>query len=220
MGNIVTIGYSVEGATDARFLNAIIKKTFEDVALQCESEIDVYDPIPIAKPLGKSFNEQIKEVAEKAHKSGINILCVHTDADSDKDENMFSTKINPAFESISRFEEKICNNLVAIVPVQMIEAWMLVDKELLKTEIGTIKSDEDLAINRAPESIADPKDTIKSALRIAQEELPKRRRRIEIGDLYQPLGQKLSIERLQTLPSYAKFRLAVETAFRKLNYLH
>ena len=220
MSNIVTIGYSVEGTTDKRFLNAVIRKTFEDVALQCESEIDVYDPIYFHKPRGKGFTEQIKEVAERAYKDGINILCIHADADDDDDTNTHQTKIKPAFDTIDALEDQICKNLVAVVPIHMIEAWMLADKELLKKEIGTLKSDDDLTINRAPETIADPKDTIKSALRISQEGLSKRRKHIEIGDLYQPLGQKLSIERLQSLSSYNKFRTSVEDAFKKLNYLH
>jgi hypothetical protein len=160
------------------------------------------------------------EVAEKAYKNGINILCVHADADSYTDTNAYTSKVTPAFNTISGIEQQVCKNLVAIVPVQMIEAWMLADKELLCIEMRTAISYEELTINRPAENIADPKETIKVALRIAQNDLPKRRRRIDIGDLYQPLGQKLSIEKLQTLPSYNKFRTSVETAYRRLNYLH
>lgn len=220
MSNIVTIGFTVEGSTDKRFLEAVVRKTFEDVAFECESEIDVYDPIFFPKPLGLGFADQIKNVAEKAFHNGINILCIHADADADSDNNTFETKIRPAFEIVEKAEGRICKNIVAIVPIQMIESWMLADKDLLKTEIGTNKSNEDLEIIRLPEAIADPKETIKNALRIAQLDLPKRRQRVEIGDLYQPLGQKLKIEKLNEIPSYKKFREAVRQAFVTLNYLY
>jgi len=220
MSNIVTIGYTVEGSTDKRFLDAVIKKTFEDVALQCDSEIEVYDPIAISKDTGLGFTDQVIKVAERAYQDGINVLCIHTDADSPTDTNAYLHKINPAFAAVNNNGSEICRNVVAIVPVQMIEAWMLSDKELLKKEMSTSKSNEELEINRPPENFADPKEAIKTALRHAQIDLPKRRNRIEIVDLYQPMGQKLSIERLQTLPSFIKFRAAVEEAFRILNFLH
>lgn len=39
-----------------------------------------------------------------------------------------------------------------IETIQMVEAWMLADKELLKSEIGTQKSDFELGILRAPKT--------------------------------------------------------------------
>ena len=41
---------------------------------------------------------------------------------------------------------------VIIVPIQMTESWMLAEKELLKKEIGTDKTDIELGIHRDPES--------------------------------------------------------------------
>ena len=102
----------------------------------------------------------------------------------------------------------------------MTEAWMLADKELLKEEIGTTMSNTDLGINRSPESIADPKETIKNALDIAQSHLSGRRSRINIGDLYQPIGQKITMEHLEKLESFNKFKLSVENALKKLKYLN
>ena len=102
----------------------------------------------------------------------------------------------------------------------MLEAWTLADKELLKKEIGTTKSDNDLGINRYPEGIGDPKQTIKEAIRIAREDLTKRRRKdLTINELYLPIGQKIEIEKLDILPSFIKFKDSIRASFRTLNYL-
>ena len=101
----------------------------------------------------------------------------------------------------------------------MMEAWMLADTELLKSEIGTTKSDNDLGINRDPESIADPKTVIEEAIRIAQSDLPKRRQRLTISDLYAIIGDKIGLDRLSLLNSYLRFQEEVRNTYRTLNYM-
>ena len=142
--------------------------------------------------------------------------------EDDTDLNTFSFKIIPAFNSVKNaLDNNLCKNLVAIVPIQMMEAWMLADKELLKREIGTQKADIELGLHRLPESIADPKDTIKEAIRIGRQDMTKRRRNdLTINDLYQIIGSSINIHCLHNLSSYKKFREAVQAAFRELNYLN
>ncbi len=220
MSNILTIAYSTEGSTDQRFLLHIIRKTFEEIASNCKGQIDVYDPVFIEFDKRNGFIEDFVDLSVKAFKNGINVLCIHADADHNDDVQVIEDKISPAFKTVENYAtNQICKNLVAIVPVHMSEAWMLADKNLLKDEIGTDLSNQDLNITRHPESIADPKQTIESALNIAQKHLPNRRKRLTISELYQPIGQKISIEKLETLKSYKKFKLFVEEALRKINYL-
>jgi hypothetical protein len=214
------MAFTAEGTTDQRFLESIIKRTFEEVAFQCEGLIEVYDPVYIKFPKKDGFVAGVSTVAVEAFNVGINILCIHVDADNEDNSEAIQYKINPSFKAVDELNDNACKNLVAIIPVYMSEAWMLADKELLKEEIGTTKSDEELGILKDAESIPDPKDVIKNAVRIAQSNLSKRRNKISIGDLYQPVGQKLPIDKLEELQSYKKFKSAVEDAFRKLNYLH
>ncbi len=218
--NILIIGFTTEGSTDVRFLESIIRRTFEAVACECEADIEIYDVqhLPVE---GSTFTDEVLRAARAAENSGVMVLCVHADADDDTDANVVLTKIKPAFTLVEQHREEVCKNLVAIVPVQMTEAWMLADKELLRQEVGTNKTYQELDLARRPETIADPKEAIKNALRVAQEDAPRRRRnRITISDLYQRMGQKLSLDKLALLPSYARFRDAVREAFVKLNYLH
>ncbi len=219
MSNILTIAYSTEGPTDKRFLENIIRKVFEDAAYKCESNIEVFDPVFIKFPRENTFVEDVLKISSEAHNIGMNVVCIHVDADSDNDKDVMKNKIIPALEAVRQQNDNtICKNLVSVIPVQMTEAWMLADKELLKDEINTNKSDIDLGINREPELIADPKKVIEDALNVAQSNLPKRRNRITIGDLYQPLGQKIAMDKLETLNSFNKFKLSVEDALKRLNY--
>lgn len=221
MSNIVTIGFSTEGTTDKRFLGSIIKNTFEEVAMNCEGLIEIFEPEHIDFPKGDGFVEGVKKLSKIAFDKGIYILCIHTDADNRSDIDAFTNKINPAVEAVNLIEnENICKNIVAIVPIQMTEAWMLADKLLFKEEINTDFSDNDLGINKEAETIFNPKSVIENAIRISQEHLPQRRQKLTIADIYQPIGQKISIATLDNLSSFQKFKFSVVDAFRKLNYLH
>lgn len=218
MSNIIIAGFTTEGSTDVRFLKSIIQRTFEDVASECDSEIEVHDIQHI--PTGKeTFSEEVLRAANNAFKIGAMILCVHTDADDENDIRAFRERIDPAFQYIIENENDICKNLVAIVPVRMTESWMLADKTLFKEEIGTTLSDRKLGLENSPEAMSNPKEIIKAAIRIAFENLPRRRRRPDITELYLPLGQKVRLQNLSNLPSYQKFKENIRVAFKKLNYL-
>jgi hypothetical protein len=218
----IFIGLMTEGTTDNRFLDSIVKRTFDEIAFECNGEVETeIVSIKIDKS-NNSFVEQVLKASKKGiTEFGIMILCVHTDADAPGDENMMNTKIFPAHTALSESEEpNICRVLTALVPVQMIEAWMLADKDLLKREIGTTMTDIDLGLNRNPEQIADPKTLVTEAIRIARAELTRRRRHdLVISDLYLPIGQKITIEKLDNLPSFQKFKESIREAYRKLNYM-
>jgi hypothetical protein len=220
MPNILTIAYTVEGPTDVRFLHNVIQRTFEDVAFLCEGEIDVYQAVHIPNPKTGGFIDNVIEIARLASDMGIHVLCVHTDADADRDIAAFENRINPAFAAVNASPLNLCKNLVAIVPVQMVEAWMLADLDLLRVELDTKESTAQLGIARAPETIADPKSVIENAVRLSQSNKPKKSRTLTISELYQPIGQKISMDALESLPSYRKFKSSVVQVFRQLNYLN
>lgn len=221
MSKQVIIGFTIEGRTDIRFLENVIQRSFEEVAFECSGQVEVL-PVQYIEKQSGNFVEVVNNYAQQAEKMGVMVLCVHADADAAADTDAFNYKINPAFTAVNHAQgEDVCKNLVAIVPVQMTEAWMLSDKDLLKAEIGTSKNDVELGIHRSPEVYADPKQVIETAIRIARQDLTRRRRReLTIGELYSLIGQKVALNTLENLPSYQKFKDAVRGAFRKLNYLH
>jgi hypothetical protein len=165
---------------------------------------------------------EVLEQAKKAKDVGVMVLCIHADADDRSDNEVYTNKIQPAFQAVEDIDEDVCKNLVAVVPIYMTEAWMLADVNLLVDVIGTDKSINDLELNREPESVSDPKQIIKNAIRIAFEDQTRRKRgrSLSISELYLPIGQRIHLHKLERLSSYRKFKEGVRNAYRRLNYLH
>ena len=217
----LSIGLYTEGTTDVRFLTSVIKRTFEDICFECQGELEILDIQNIRINKG-SFSEDVMSAARLGTTDfGIMVLCVHTDADDNTDTNVYQTKITPALSAFENSREDVCKNIVPVVPVQMTESWMLADKNLLKKEIGTTKNDNELGIYKIPEMYADPKETISTAIRIANQERPRRHRRdLSITDLYLRIGQKVSIDELKKVSSYCKFQENIREILKRMNYLY
>lgn len=181
----IFIGLATEGTTDIRFFESIVRRTFQEIALrECRPDIDIDIRRLNTKKTGRSFIEYVKQASYDGVKDfGMMVLAIHADADRETYDGRRRYNIDPAQEELDKQGDDYCKILTPVIPVRMMEAWMLADKELLKSEIGTTKSDNDLRINRDPESIADPKAVIEEAIRIAQSDLPKRRQRLTISDL-------------------------------------
>jgi hypothetical protein len=214
VSQIITIGYIVEGSTDVRFLENIIRRTFEDIALLCEREIEIYSVISIKADRGNGFVAQIQEAIKDADKQGIEFVCVHCDADDRDDVHVQEHKIIPAFEACESFSSEKNIKLLSLIPVYMTEAWMLADTSVFKDEISSRLDDHALGIDRVPESYNDPKKIIKEAIRISQQGIARRRQKLDIADLYSPLGQKISLDSLKRLPSYQKFFQRIDELLR------
>lgn len=215
------VGLVTEGDTDRRFLESVLRKTFESIAFECPGEIEIeVNTIKITK--SKFAQDVVTASKVGVERYGIMVLCVHADADSQDDYLAFRDRIEPAQRLVMESpDDTLCKIIIAVVPVYMTESWLLVDRELLKREIGTTLTDVELGIHRDPESIADPKQIISDAIRIARGNIVRRRRSdLTISDLYLPMGQKVSMDKLEALASYLKFQEAVRNAFRQLNYLH
>lgn len=216
------IGIVTEGPTDVRFLKSVIERTFEDIAFnECVQDIDIQTFVIKTSKIGLDFCEHIKQASFDGVSSyGIMTLVVHTDADKDTYEERKNNKIAPAREFLENLDENYCKLLTPVIPVRMTEAWMLADKELLKKHIGTTKNDNILGIDRAPETISDPKAAIENAIRIAIDDLPKRRHRITISELYEIMGDAIGLDKLMTLSSYGKFTDEVRATYRALGYMY
>lgn len=223
MSNFILAGLFTEGTTDFRFLSSVVERTLEELAFDCTGDIETKLEIINISKAGLSFNEQVLEASRVAlDKFGVLILFIHTDSDSVTDDLIFQSKIIPAQKILLEQDNNYCKNVVAIVPVQMTESWMIADKKLLKEEIGVEKTDTELGIHLNPESITNPKELIEEIIRISKEDLSKRRRNkgLVISDLYQIIGQKLEFSELEKLSSYLKFKNSLKDKLRELNFYH
>ena len=219
MSNILQIAFTTEGSTDERFLGNIIERTFESLLFEGNTEIEIHSPVHVTGN-SESFIEKIKALAITYNY--FHIICVHCDSDSISNEAVLNHKINPAFQLVNE-TDNVCKNLVAVIPVQMTEAWMLADIDLFLEEINTDKSCNELNLPCRVgniENISNPKARIEDALREAQMNISRRRSKLKIADLYTPISQKLSLYQLEQLPSFRDFKENVRCSLIKLNYLH
>ncbi len=218
MSNILQIAYTTEGSTDERFLAKIIERTFEALLFESKTVIEIHPPIHVSNN-NKSFNKKIQAIATT--NNYFDIICVHCDSDFTSNKKVIENKIKPAFELVKN-TKNTCKNLVAIIPVQMTEAWMLADIELFLKEINTDKSCSELGLpckTTLIEKIANPKKVIEEALVKSQLNKSRRRNKLKISDLYIPLSKKIKQQKLEMLPSFKLFKDEARKALINLNYL-
>jgi hypothetical protein len=183
------IGLIAEGPTDYRFLSNVARRTYEFLAFDCRGDIEILDIVSIY-PQKTNFVEFVQEGARKGYEEyGIMVLRVHSDADHRTDLNTYRDRIDPSIVKINEQKEELCRNIVPIVPIVEIEAWLLAEEKLFLDEIGSSLSYRELNLNRNPEDINDPKRAINEAIRIANEHYPRRRARPQLSELYLPIGQ-------------------------------
>ncbi|MCY0967955.1 DUF4276 family protein [Chryseobacterium wangxinyae] len=214
------LGYTFEGTTDKVFYKSIIERTISNILCKYSNKDVEIILTPFNKD-GDSFVEQAIESITKGYlENSIDIFYIHSDADDSTTDDVIKNKFEPLLKAASSIEEISRCEIIPIIPVYMTESWMLADFDLFKKEISTTKTKAQLSLSGKPEQFTDPKLKIIEALRITNNELPKKRRKdLLISDLYQIIGQKIGIDKLMTLDSFNKFYLNSFEFLKKLNLI-
>lgn len=210
MTTLVTALYA-EGPTDQRFLPLIIQRTVVQILTQRGyTTVDVLEPMPVSPSNRGKRDLAILEVARQVH--GYHLLFVHADADAPSSVSALQHRIMPGValvHSAHQCGEAVCIDLVPVVPVQMTEAWMLVDSKALLDIMGSSLLPPQLGIPTKPhhvEQIADPKQHLTSIFAEALANRTRRvRRRRTIAELYEPLARAIDLAALEQTPSYRQF---------------
>ena len=112
--------------------------------------------------------------------------------------------------------------VVPLIPVRMIESWMLADPEtLVNCADGNLQFGELGLPANAPdvESVLRPKTELMRAIRTARRHMRRGRRGVSIEDLYPCIGDLISLERLDAVPSYAQFVLNLRQRLHSLGMI-
>ena len=213
----LTIALYTEGVTDRRFLPTIIQQTATSIVSERGRDlIEVQLPYIINDQIDtKSLNSAETIRAAARFSNNFHILAIHADADTQTRKQALETRFQPGERLVQEAAEteKVCLGLLPIIPVRMTEAWMLADWETVLSEINNdpaalqaIKQAIKLpARPRNVESIADPKQMLNQAVRMAQEHLRHGRRLVKLGTLYEPSAARIRMERLRQVPAYQDF---------------
>lgn len=104
----IFVGLVTEGPTDNRFLESVVKRTFENIAFECKHDVDTYIRLINVKKVSLNFVEYI-EAASKAGMSeiGVMTLGVHTDADRDTYEERIKNKIEPVRNHLAKLADAV-----------------------------------------------------------------------------------------------------------------
>lgn len=216
----ISLGLYCEGSTDRRFLSPIITRTSRqllDSRERYDIEILPIHPIEIAT---KTQEEAIVLAAREA--AGDHILIIHADADHPNTRKARRERFEPGYQSVQRIGDAICKDVLPVIPVQAIEAWMLADHEQLRIAIGTNMDSHTLGIPekaRMVEAIARPKQRLREVVQKAYANRPRRRRETDLAFLYQPLGELSNLDRLSELPAYRQFVAELTDAMEKLGFI-
>lgn len=209
-------GLIAEGTTDVRFLTPVISKVLTEIAFSATKQIEVFEPCEVTAR-GETFVEKMLNACSNSASSGVTILFIHADADHRSAQDVLKNKFQPLLNALDDMSaDTHCKHIVPTIPVQMIESWMLADKELFKRLINASdKQDSVLGIEKLPESYADPKSVINSAIRHASAgKTRSRRNNVTISDLYRMLGERLELDKLRAIPSFIEFEDNVKSALR------
>lgn len=209
-----------EGSTDHRFLPPVISQTARRILDNHQRNNTDVASIRLVEVKKKKRPESILQAAREA--LGFHALIVHTDADYPSPDKAWYERFEPGYKLVQQTKEDVGRDLLPIIPVQAIEAWMLADYELLLEEIGTKLNAYDLDIPvkaNQVEAISKPKLRLKKAIRTAYAGRSKRHREIDIDFLYQPIGERIKLERLMEVPSYVQFVEDLTDTLRTLNVI-
>lgn len=220
---LITALYA-EGRTDERFLPVVLQRTLVHLLGQYSNRVvDVWQPM-VVKPDQKSSRvEDILAVARKA--TGAHLMFIHSDADHPTRTRALSERVLPGISLVQErliAGEAVCRDLIPVIPVQKVEAWMLADPDALRATIGTILSPGELGIPIRAHEIegeAQPKERLTAIMRTAYAQRTQRRRSVDIGDLYQPLADQIRLEKLSQLPAYRQLISDITTALTSLGFI-
>ncbi|MCI4041651.1 DUF4276 family protein [Streptomyces sp. TRM75563] len=148
--------YICEGSSDLGLVPHI-----EQIAAQCDVEISVSAPDLSwlsAQPVGHSVADKLRATRKLSDK--YNLAVLHRDADRDGVEARRS-EIGSAVES-----EWPGLAHIPVIPVTMLEAWLLLDEDAIRQVAGNPRGKMNLSLPKAAnvERIADPKQRLKETL--------------------------------------------------------
>lgn len=213
----ISLALYCEGSTDRHFLPFIIQRTAQDILTRRATHF--VDALPVVV-MDVAKQEQGKDILEAAIKArGYHALIVHKDADSRTYEETRMQCFEPGCLLVQQCNEYVCNHLVPVIPVREVEAWMIADREVLRGLLEIKERLQNLPLPKRAvlvETDPDPKATFNAVMAKAEAE---RRRKISRPEIYEALAQEIRLERLNQVPAYQKFLVALSEVFIDLKII-
>lgn len=201
------LAFSGEGPTDHRFIPILIERIIQEFFFEKAITAE-FSWITFSK--NGSSHDNILKVCSDAFDQ--HCILFHRDSGNiswnEAYENHFASAVAKIDEDLENHYNK---NLIPVIPVRETEAWMLVNKALLKAKIETDLSDNDLLLTYKVsriEEIGDPKSVVEKAILKYHESLTPKQRRyaVKIGELYDLVASEVPISDLDKLDAFSKMK--------------
>ena len=215
----LVVALYVEGPTDARFLPRIIGRTAEHLLAGCD--VDILDPIVINGDIHRlsTLPAQIVAAAQRTH--GYHILIVHQDADAPSEEAALRERIQPGLDAVRQQLGAYQQTIIPLIPVRMVEAWMLSDPDALCHALPGCSALNALGLPDKPqqvERIQEPKAELQRIVKIYGSRRRRRSQDSQLARLQEPLANAIALPRLERVPSYQAFVQRFSQALRDLHF--
>jgi hypothetical protein len=200
----VQAGLYAEGPSDYGFLIPLLDKLLDDLLAQHYPGQVAELPTPLSldseASAGPRREDRIADVIERFSDT-CQLFVVHADADGDA-ARARRERVEPGVgKGLARQTDVVA--AVACIPIEMTEAWMLVDHEVLKRLGGDVTE-----LSKDPERLRDPKRALEQVL--------DARRRGRRPNVYEFVGANVSLTALRRLPGFRVFEEELVVALRRV----
>lgn len=197
-----------EGSTDKTFLGNVIPRTAVNILAKYGQQavdvlrIDAKKDVSIKDGSQRILNAACQLALEHDNQydeesATYPILIVHCDADAPDNKDALKNRYGPGYELVQQFSELTCKSMVPVIPVRMIESWMLAaDLEVLRSVLKTDNLRELDLVDKVHqvESEPNPKKKLDQIIQKARGSRSRRRYQVRREDLYEPLGRRITLE--------------------------
>jgi hypothetical protein len=210
-----------EGPTDYRFLQPLLQRLCNQLcAVEATVPVDFSEVEPLDHPTDAKDLPRYARVVQAAvlHRGAWQILFVHGDGGGNP-QVARAELVTPAIDAL-RVLFGDDGYGVAVVPVRETESWALQDGDALRSVFGVTLPNEALGLPasaKAVEATIDPKAVLEAAFLATQPS--SRRRKAGVAPLFNALGEQVSLERLQELPSVRALVADLRAALRELKVI-
>lgn len=143
------------------------------------------------------------------------LLFIHRDAEGELPER----RLEEIRTAVS--ESQVDVPFVCVVPVRMMEAWLLTDERGLRRAAGNPNGTEELRIPAVSslEVVPDPKELLEKLLKLASGLSVRRLKRFRVGEAIQVLARQIAdFSALRGLPAFRRMELELEELLKERNW--
>ncbi|MGW4795483.1 DUF4276 family protein [Nonomuraea sp. NPDC004297] len=206
---------TAEGNSDYDFLPVLLERALNRMCLPYDLGVAQVQVLRVSVRDQESRHEAVCRAARSAV-AGMTLLFYHYDGSAapDREERKYWAPLRQAWN-----EHRLRRPLVRVVPIREMESWALSDRDVLREVTGSAWGARDVFEgDRLPrvECLSDPKRTLKDIVASG-----RRRRRAgrEAGDYLTLIAESMSLDYLESVPSYRLWLAETREALKELRLI-